>query len=307
MEGKIPLSILIATRNEAENLPRCLEPLKEWADEIVIVDSQSKDGTIEIAETAGATVLQFYYEGGWPKKRQWALDTFPFRNSWILLLDADEILLDPIKKDIEAAIQTDQFDGYWLRFQLFFMGRQLKHGGFDLWKLFLFKKGKGRYEKRITNQDTSMSDIEIHEHVVVDGKVGRLMSPIRHENFNSLFRYIEKHNEYSEWEAHVFAQGQSGELKPTFWGTQAQRRRWLKAKFFRTPGFSVMTFIYHYILRMGFLDGRAGFYYCALKGVQRFHTKAKLYELTLDMESQHQIAMIGKLDTPRDSVESASH
>ena len=281
MEGKIPLSILIATRNEIDNLPRCLEPLKDWADEIVIVDSQSNDGTIEVAEAAGANVIQFYYEGGWPKKRQWALDTFPFRNNWILLLDADEILLDPIKRDIEKAIQSDAFDGYWLRFQLFFMGRQLKHGGFDLWKLFLFKKGKGRYEKRITNQDTSMSDIEIHEHVVVNGKVGKLKSSIRHENFNSLYRYIAKHNEYSQWEALVFIEGHSDDLKPTFWGSQAQRRRWLKLKFFRLPGFSVMTFIYHYLLRLGFMDGRPGLVYCGLKGVQRFHTKAKIQELLI--------------------------
>ena len=279
MKGKIPLSVLIATRNEAENLPRCLEPLTGWADEVVIVDSQSEDGTIEIAQATGATVLQFYYEGGWPKKRQWALDTYEFRNDWILLLDADEILLNPIKADIKNAIQSDQFDGYWLRFQLFFMGRQLKHGGFDLWKLFLFRKGKGRYEKRLTSQDTSMSDIEIHEHVVVDGKVGRLKNPIRHENFNSLFRYISKHNEYSEWEAHVYVEGNTDELPPTFWGTQAQRRRWLKKLFFRIPGFPVMTFLYHYVFRLGFLDGKAGLIYCGLKGVQRFHSKAKVYEL----------------------------
>ena len=278
-EFKVPVSVLIPTRNEAHNISRCLAPLKGWADEIVIVDSQSTDGTIELAEAANAEVLQFHYKGGWPKKRQWALDTFEFRNNWILLLDADEILLDPIKKEIARAIQSNEYDGYWLRFQLFFMGRQLKHGGFDLWKLFLFKKGLGRYEKRLTRQDTSMSDIEIHEHVVVDGKVSRLKSPIRHENFNTLFRYIEKHNEYSEWEARVFSEGQSEDLEPSFFGSQAQRRRWLKKTFFRVPGFSVMTFIYHYVIRLGVLDGKQGFYYCALKGVQRFHTKAKLYEI----------------------------
>ena len=133
-----------------------------------------------------------------------------------------------LKKKFALAIQRSEFDGYWLRFQLHFLGRQLKHGGFDLWKLFLFRKGKGYYEKRLNAQDTRMSDIEVHEHVVVDGKVGRLKNPIRHENFNSIFRYIEKHNEYSEWEANVFIEGQKGELEPSLWGTQAQRRRWLK-------------------------------------------------------------------------------
>lgn len=282
----VPVSVLIPVRNEAHNLPRCLDALKGWADEVVVVDSQSTDGTIEIAEQYGATVLQFHYQGGWPKKRQWALDTYPFRNDWILLLDADEILLDPIKEEMAAAIRSDQYDGYWLRFQLFFLGRQLRHGGFDLWKLFLFRRGKGRYEKRLTAQDARMSDIEVHEHVVVDGRVGRLRNPIRHENWNSLYRYIAKHNEYSEWEAKVYLEGQQGEVEPSLWGNQAQRRRWLKQFLVRFPGFPVMTFLYHYVFKLGFLDGRPGLIYCGLKGVQRFHAKAKLYEL----EQQRQAA-----------------
>lgn len=278
---RVPISVLIPTRNEASNLPRCLEPLKDWADEIVIVDSGSTDGTQDIAASFGATVLQFQYAGGWPKKRQWALDTYPFRNEWILLLDADEILLEPIKQEIASAIKSTEYAGYWLRFQVYFLGKQLTHGGFDLWKLFLFRRGKGRYEKRLETQDANMSDIEVHEHVVVDGKVGRLRNPIRHENFNSLFRYIQKHNEYSEWEARVYLEGHKGEVAPSFFGTQAQRRRWLKSKLFRVPGFPLMTFLYHYIIRLGFLDGKPGLIYCGMKGVQRFHAKSKLVELEL--------------------------
>ena len=280
-DSRVPVSVLVPTRNEAGNIRRCLEPLADWADEIVVVDSGSTDGTIEIAESFGAKVTQFAYQGGWPKKRQWALDTYPFRNDWILLLDADEILLAPIKKEIEQAIQSNEMDGYWLRFQLHFLGRQLRHGGFDLWKLFLFRKGKGRYEKRLEAQDARMSDIEVHEHVVVDGRVGRLRSPVRHENWNSLYRYIEKHNEYSEWEARVYQEGTQGEVAPSLFGTQAQRRRWLKTKLVRMPGFPLLTFSYHYFLKLGFLDGRAGLIYCGLKGVQRFHAKAKLHELRM--------------------------
>lgn len=277
----IPLSVLIPVRNERHNVERCLSAVAGWADEILVVDSGSTDGTIDIARSLGAEVIQFRYSGGWPKKRQWALDTYPFRNEWILLLDADEIVLPALKKEIEAAIRSDEFDGYWLRFQLYFMGRQLKYGGFDLWKLFLFRHGKGRYERRLGNQDERMSDIEVHEHVVVDGKVGRLRNPVRHENFNSLFRYIEKHNEYSEWEARLYFDGQNGEVAPSLWGSQAQRRRWLKRALYRVPGFSILTFLYHYVFRLGFLDGRAGLIYCGLKGIQRFHAKAKLRELQL--------------------------
>ncbi|MBI2378467.1 MAG: glycosyltransferase family 2 protein [Deltaproteobacteria bacterium] len=279
---RVPLSVLIAARNEAANLPKCLAPLERWADEIVVVDSHSTDGTAELAERYGAQVLQFDYAGGWPKKRQWALDTFPFRNDWILILDADEILQPAIKSELAQAIASTRFDGYWLRFRLFFLGRELAHGGFDLMKLFLFRKGKGRYERRLTDQTKEMGDIEVHEHVIVDGAVGQLESPIRHENFNSLYRYIAKHNEYSEWEARVFVEGTSDDLKPSFLGSQAERRRWLKSKLFEAPGFPLMTFGYHYVLRMGFLDGAPGLIYCGLKGIQRFHSKAKLYELRLN-------------------------
>ncbi|MDA9830226.1 glycosyltransferase family 2 protein [Akkermansiaceae bacterium] len=275
------ISILIPTRNEAANLPRCLEPLKGWADEIIIVDSGSTDETVTIAEAAGAKVLQFDYHGGWPKKRQWALDTYEFAHDWILLLDADEILQDDVKGQIAKAVARNDKDGYWLKFQLHFLGRPLRHGGFDLWKLFLFRKGKGRYERRISGEQTeSMSDIEVHEHVVVDGEVGRLSAPIRHENWNSLYRYIAKHNEYSDWEARVYFEGGGGgEVEPKLFGTQAERRRWLKKKFIRLPGFPLITFLYHYLFKLGFLDGRAGLIYCSLKGIQRFHAKAKLYEM----------------------------
>ena len=94
------ISALIPVRNEAKNIGRCLEALKGWADEIIVIDSQSTDGTIEIAESYGARVVQFYYEGGWPKKRQWALDNLEFRNKWILLLDADEILPSRLKPEV---------------------------------------------------------------------------------------------------------------------------------------------------------------------------------------------------------------
>jgi glycosyltransferase involved in cell wall biosynthesis len=277
--GRVPISVLIAVRNEVRNLGRCLAPLVGWADEIVVVDSGSIDGTIELAESAGAQVVQFHYTGGWPKKRQWALDTHAWRNDWILLLDADEILTEEIKSEIAAAIEDARYDGYWLSFQSVFLGRMMRYGDTMLWKLFLFRRGKGRYEKRLEQQDATMADIEIHEHVVVDGPTRRLAHPIRHENWNSLDRYIAKHNEYSNWEAHVLVHGTTGELRPTLFGNQAQRRRWLKRKLIVLPGSPLWRFLYIYIFRLGFLDGRSGFIYAMFKLIQTFHVKAKIYEL----------------------------
>jgi hypothetical protein len=126
-----------------------------------------------------------------------------------------------------------------------------------------------------------MSDIEVHEHVVVDGRVGKLRHALPHHNVESLDRYLTKHNEYSNWEARVLSQAaeQADELPPALFGSQAQRRRWLKKRFFGLPGSPIFFFLYKYILRLGLLDGVPGLIYCALQSTHFFHIKAKIYEI----------------------------
>jgi hypothetical protein len=128
-----------------------------------------------------------------------------------------------------------------------------------------------------------MADIEIHEHVVVDGRAAQLRNALIHHNVESLSRYIVKHNEYSNWEARVLLQSgsESEEMSADFFGTQAQRRRWLKRKLYRLPGSPVLLFLYRYIFRLGFLDGVPGLIYCTFQAVQMFHSKAKIYELRI--------------------------
>ena len=103
--GTLPVSVIVAVRNEARNLPRCLESVTKVA-EVYVVDSQSTDGTQEIAESYGATVVQFHYGGGWPKKRQWALDTLQLACEWVLLVDADEALTPELIDEIENPKST---------------------------------------------------------------------------------------------------------------------------------------------------------------------------------------------------------
>jgi hypothetical protein len=147
--------------------------------------------------------------------------------------------------------------------------------------LSLFRRGKAKYECRLKDQDASMADMEVHEHVYVDGRTGRFENPIIHHNIESLARYIQKHNEYSNWEARVLSEKDSGgsEISAALFGTQAQRRRWLKGKLFAVPGAPVLLFIYRYFFRLGFLDGAPGLIYCGFQAVQMFHTKSKIYEL----------------------------
>ncbi len=125
-----------------------------------------------------------------------------------------------------------------------------------------------------------MADIEVHEHIVVDGRTGKLKNSLLHHNVESLARYIAKHNEYSNWEARVWLEGEmSTGLAPSLFGTQAQRRRWLKKRLLGIPGSPVLFFIYKYLLRLGFLDGVPGLIYCGFQGIQFFQIKAKIYEL----------------------------
>ena len=275
----LPVSVIVAARNEEKNLPRCLEALR-GVGEVYVIDSQSTDATPEIARTFGAKVVQFHYQGGWPKKRQWAMENLPFEHDWILLVDADEALTPELAAEIRSAIANPAFNGYYISLRMHFLGRVLRHGDASFWKLALFRRGKGRFECRLREQDASMADMEIHEHVVVDGPTSRLTSPLIHHNVESLSRYIQKHDEYSNWESRVLLQGESStELPPALFGTQAQRRRWLKMKLYAVPGSPVLLFCYRYFLRLGFLDGVPGLIYCGFQAVQMFHTKAKIYEL----------------------------
>ncbi len=278
----LPVSVIVPVRNEARNLPRCLESLA-GVGEVYVIDSESTDDTVAIAQSHGAKVVQFHYAGGWPKKRQWAMDTLPLAYDWILLLDADEVLTPELVEEIRRALQNPNVDGYSIRLQMYFLGRVLRHCDASFWKLSLFRKGRGRFECRLKDQDTSMGDIEIHEHVVVDGPTAELRNALVHHNVDSLSRYILKHNEYSNWEARVLLQAEgdsnSGEVRADLFGTQAQRRRWLKRNLYRLPGSPVLLFLYRYVFRLGFLDGVPGLIYCTFQAVQMFHTKAKIYEL----------------------------
>jgi len=276
----LPVTVIIPVRNEARNLPRCLESLRDVG-EVFVIDSQSSDETGAIAESFGAKVVQFHYHGGWPKKRQWAMGTLPIAYDWILLLDADEVVTPELSREIRQAIQNPQVTGYRICLQLYFLGKLLRHCDASFWKLSLFRKGQARFECRLKDQDASMADMEVHEHVIADGPTAELRNPLVHHNVESLSRYIQKHDEYSNWEARVLSRADesSEEMRASLFGTQAQRRRWLKRKLYRLPGSPVLLFLYRYVFRLGFLDGVPGLIYCTFQAVQMFHTKAKIYEL----------------------------
>ena len=278
--ARLPVSVIVPVRNESRNLPRCLESLRKMG-EVYVIDSNSTDSTARIADSYGAKVVQFHYQGGWPKKRQWAMNTLPLVYDWVFLIDADEAVTPELEHEIRHAVLNPKVNGYYIALQMFFLGCALRHSGASFYKLSLFRWGKGQFECRLKDQDTSMCDMEVHEHVIVEGEIARLRHPLLHHNIESLSRYIQKHDEYSNWEAQVWMQGEAGttELPPAFFGSQAQRRRWLRKKLFTLPGSPVLFFFHKYVLCLGFLDGIPGLIYCIFQGIQFFHIKAKIHEL----------------------------
>jgi glycosyltransferase involved in cell wall biosynthesis len=276
---KAPVSVLIPVKNEEVNIASCLESVC-WADEIFVVDSQSTDATAQIAEAAGAHVAQFYYQGG-PKKRNWSLANLPFRNEWVLIVDADERIPPELAREIaECVARPDGLDGYYINRRLIFLGRWIRHGGwYPSWNMRLFRHRLGRYES-IPIDSPHMGDNEVHQHVILDGQVGYLKNDLLHHDFKSLFHFISRHNQYSDWESLVYL---NLRRQPLFQPDEhlhgaVRRKRLLKRLWVRLPFRPLVRFLYMYVLRAGFLDGVAGFYFCLLMTVHEFHIGVKMWE-----------------------------
>ena len=286
---KVPVSVLVPIRNEAGNLPRCLASIA-WADEIVVVDSQSTDDSAEIARRHGAEVVQFRFNGIWPKKKNWALENIPWRHEWVLILDADEVMPPDAEREIAELVARDGAGhaGYWINRRFMFMGRWLKHAYYPNWNLRLFKHRLGRYE-RLVQGATESGDNEVHEHIIVNGTTGRLRCEMDHYAFASIDVFVEKHNRYSNWEARLeLEEGLDHARNHVPQSAPVRLRRMLKRLVRRLPCRPLLRFLYVYIFQAGFLDGREGYLFARLHAVYEFLAVAKAAEL----RKQRQLASV---------------
>ena len=273
----VPVSVIVPIRNEAKNLARCLASVG-WVDEIFVIDSESTDGSQRIAEEFGARVVQFEFNGTWPKKKNWALENLPFRNEWVFILDADEVLLAEAETEFRTAIaNAGEKTGYWINRRFMFMGRWLRYAYYPNWNLRLFRHSLGRYEK-LTDVATASGDNEVHEHVVVQGPTGRLRCEIDHYAFPSVEVFVEKHNRYSNWEARVAIAEQLAQSAEGLQSATVAQRRKLKQLSQRLPFRPLLRFLYVYLWQKGFLDGREGYYFARLHAFYEFLSVAKTYE-----------------------------
>jgi glycosyltransferase involved in cell wall biosynthesis len=278
-QAKVPVTVLIPIKNEAKNLPRCLAAVS-WAEQVVVVDSHSTDGSIEIARQLGADVVQFAFNGTWPKKKNWALESVAFRHEWVFILDADEVMPASAEAEFRDIVANDDYGktGYWINRRFMFMNGWLRHAYYPNWNLRLFKHRFGRYE-RLVQGETDSGDNEVHEHIVVQGKTGRLRCEMDHYAFPTIATFVEKHNRYSNWEARLEVEDGLGRIPQGLQLQQVGWRRRLKRFARKLPFRPLLRFAYVYFAQGGFLDGRRGYYFARLHAFYEFLSVAKAAEL----------------------------
>jgi glycosyltransferase involved in cell wall biosynthesis len=281
VNGRPPVSVMVPALNEERNLAEALASV-EWADEVFVIDSNSRDGTREVAEAAGARVVQFEYEPPGPKKMNWGLENLPFSNEWVLILAADERITPQLRYEIEDAILHGDADGYLLDREFVFMGRSLRCMRPN-WTLRLFKHRLGRLEDLGLDDLPDTGDIEVHEHVRVRGRVSHLDSAMRHDDYKGIGPWLERHVRYATWEAHFSLQLRSEplELRPRALLAMdpVERKRALRRVWVRLPGRPFLRFFVWYVFRRGFADGLVGLVYCVLMGWYELVIGLKMREM----------------------------
>jgi glycosyltransferase involved in cell wall biosynthesis len=274
------VSVLILTKNEAQDLPGCLESVA-WCDDVHVLDSGSDDDTCDIAAKRGAHVARKTYAdssklfgGDEAAHRNWSLRNTPFKYPWVFLLDADERVTADLAQAILAVVQAPgEHVAFRVRRRDFLLNTWLKHVQASPYYLRLFRPEKLRYE-RLINPVT-----------LADGPVGELLGYLDHYPFSKGTSYwLSRHNAYSTLEAQQIAANRRGRIDHSWWRAFTsrdfhERRFHQKELFYRLPLRPLAKFVILYILKGGFLDGRAGFRYAVLQAFYEYMIVLKVKEL----------------------------
>ena len=265
------VSILILTLNEQINLGACLDSVR-WCDDVIVLDSNSVDGTVAIARERGARVVQRPFDN-WAAHQNWALANIDFRHPWVFYLDADERMTEELRREILSISDnaSEPAVAYYCGRRNYFMGRWIKHAMPPGMIMRFFKPSLVRFE-RLVNPTP-----------VINGPHGYLRHHFLHYNFSKgLSEWFDKHNKYSALEALegmklLNGSAQSGASLVS--GDSATRRKALKNLSFRLPCRSLLKFFYLYFIKRGFLDGPPGFTYCVLQSIYEYMIALKMKEL----------------------------
>lgn len=251
MSAKIPLTVIVTTKNEEKNLPRCLSALERF-DEVIVVDSNSADATADIARSLGATLVPYTWDGRYPKKRQWCLDTLLLRHDRVFFVDADEEVTPALCDEI-AALDW-HCAGYFVKGAYVIEGKVLRFGLKNN-KLCLFDRRLIEFPVVDDLDIPGMGEIEGHYQPVLKGKGGgaikSLKIPLLHHAMDDMDRYNLRHLGYAQWQTGV-------KIRNALPPDPVFARRVLKTMFHRSKVRPCIAFLYSYIIKLGFLDGRRG-------------------------------------------------
>jgi glycosyltransferase involved in cell wall biosynthesis len=267
----IPISVIVITQNEELSLPDCLRSLSRFS-EVYVVDSDSTDRTLEIAEDHGAKPISFVWNGKYPKKKQWALDNLPLSHDWVLFLDADERVSPALAAELAAVVtEPGPVVAVDVALRYCFLGRELKHGH-QVVKRILVNRKKCAYPPVDDLAVSNMWHVEGHYQPICDGDVIIANTRLDHHDDDPLYGYFSRHNRYSDWEAYL-------RLHPEVRRVVAQSRTQQGKYFDRIPGKPMLFFLYAYFARQGFRDGRAGFHYAVALSFYYWQIHVKTVEL----------------------------
>jgi len=255
------IAIIILTYNEEPNIAQALGSVQGWARQIFVLDSYSTDRTLEIASRYPCTIVQNRFED-YSKQRNFALEQLPIASEWVFFLDADEWIPPELREEISTLLATNPVEnGFFVKWRLLWLGKWIRRGYYPTWILRLFRFGKALCEARSVN-----------EHLIVEGVTGYLKNDFIHEDHKGVTDWIAKHNGYATREASELFKKAASDLQINvwLWGTQAERKRWLRYRLWNNLPPLVrpfLYFVYRYIFRGGFLDGKAAFAYHFLQGL----------------------------------------
>jgi len=278
-QGKLPISVVLPVLNEADNLPDALRSV-EWAAEVFVVDSGSRDATSRVAEEHGANVVQFDHRPPGPKKKAWALRNLEFSHDWALFLDGDERVTPDLRSEIDSALAGGAYDAYYVDREMIFCGRALRSYRPD-WNLRLFKHRLATIEDFGLHGLPGTGDNEIHEHFLVEARVGFLTSPLLHHDYRGIGPWIDRHNKYATWEAHLYRRWRA---EPLGFSAKAlrdpvARNRLVRRVWVRLPGRPLLRTLVWLVFKRAFRDGRPGLLYAVLMGWYESLIGLKLKEL----------------------------
>jgi len=255
------IAVIILTFNEELNIAHALKSVQGWARQIFVLDSYSTDRTLEIAHSYPCSIVQNPFED-FAKQWNFALEHLPIASEWVFFLDADEWISRELREEISTLVASNPPEnGFFVKWRLFWMGRWIRRGYYPTWILRLFRFGKARCEDR-----------SINPHLVVEGTTGYLKNDFIHEDRKGVTDWIAKHNGYATREALELLKKATTDrqIGARFWGTQPERKRWLRHRLWNhLPPLMrpFLYFTYRYVLRGGFLDGKAAFMYHFLQGL----------------------------------------